>query len=154
MDFADLYARYGPDIFRFAYYLSGRQDVAEEIAAETFARALASSDRIRPGTVKAYLLAIARNQFLDWTRREGRTRLLTDEDLEAADPLPGPEAVTSACLDLAAVRDALQRVPEHERSLSHGDGRRSVARAGTAALGCSIPRSSCAFIAPDYACAG
>jgi len=140
MDFADLYARYASDVFRFAYYLSGRQDLAEDIAAETFARALASHDRIRPGSVKAYLLAIARNQFLDWARRQGRTRLLAEEDLSAADPMPGPEVVASACLDLEAAHAALQRIPERERSallMSAVDGLSHEQIA--AALECSIP---------------
>ena len=40
MDFAELYARYARDVFRFAFYLSGNRALAEDIAAETFARAL------------------------------------------------------------------------------------------------------------------
>ena len=40
MDFAELYSRYAQDVFRFAYYLSGTRELAEDIAAETFARAL------------------------------------------------------------------------------------------------------------------
>ena len=38
MDFADLYACYAQDVFRFALFLSGRRELAEDIAAETFAR--------------------------------------------------------------------------------------------------------------------
>ena len=59
MDFADLYARYAQDVFRFAYFLSGNRELAEDIAAETFSRALVAGDSIRPGTVKGYLLAVA-----------------------------------------------------------------------------------------------
>ena len=35
MDFADLYTRYAQDVFRFAYFLSGNRELAEDIAAET-----------------------------------------------------------------------------------------------------------------------
>ena len=46
-DFEHLYARYGRDVFRFALYLCGNRADAEDIAAETFARAWTSRDRLR-----------------------------------------------------------------------------------------------------------
>jgi RNA polymerase sigma-70 factor (ECF subfamily) len=116
MDFADLYTRHAQSVFRFAYLLSGNRELAEDIAAETFARALTARNHIQPGSVKAYLLAVARNLFLDWTRAQGRMRPLLDEDLDAADPTPDPEEVTAARLDLEATQDALQHVPERERA--------------------------------------
>ena len=72
MDFADLYTRYAQDVFRFAYYLSGNQALAEDIAAETFARALTATTGVQAGSMKAYLLAIARNLFLDQVRADRR----------------------------------------------------------------------------------
>jgi DNA-directed RNA polymerase specialized sigma24 family protein len=51
MDFASLYRQYANDVFRFAYFLSGNHAVAEDIAAETFARALTAGDRIQTATV-------------------------------------------------------------------------------------------------------
>lgn len=50
-----------PDRARFAYWLSGNEEEARDVAAETFARAWAGADGLRLKTVKAYLLAIARN---------------------------------------------------------------------------------------------
>jgi RNA polymerase sigma-70 factor (ECF subfamily) len=139
MDFADLYRRYAQDVFRFAFFLSGNRQLAEDIAAETFARALTASDSIRPGSVKAYLLAIARNQFLDWTRTSGRTTSLSDEQRETVDPAPDAEAVTAGRLDLAATLEALQWLPERERAallMSACDGLSHEQIA--AALGCSV----------------
>jgi hypothetical protein len=57
MEFADLYSRYAQDVFRFALYLSGDRDLADEITAETFARALTASYGVQPGSVKAGRLA-------------------------------------------------------------------------------------------------
>jgi len=116
MDFADLYGRHARDVFRFAYYLSGNRELAEDIAAETFARALTARDAIRGGSVKAYLLAIARHLFLDAARTGGRTAPLSDEQLETADPTPDPEAIAAGRLALASTVAALQQVPEHERA--------------------------------------
>ena len=39
-DFHQLYNKYAKDIYRFALYMSGDEMVAEDITAETFARAL------------------------------------------------------------------------------------------------------------------
>ncbi len=139
MDFPDLYTRYAQDVFRFAFFLSGNRELAEDIAAETFARALTVGDSIRPGGVKAYLLAIARNLFLDWTRTQGRATSLADEHLDAADLTPGPEVGTASRLDLDATRAALQHLPERERAallMSAWDGLSYEQIA--AALGCSV----------------
>jgi RNA polymerase sigma-70 factor, ECF subfamily len=140
MDFADLYTRHAQSVFRFAYFLSGNRELAEDIAAETFARALTARNHIRPGSVKAYLLAVARNLFLDWTRTQGRMRSLLEEDLDAADPTPDPEEVTAARLDLEATQEALQHLPERERAALlmaavGGLPHEQIA----ASLGCSVP---------------
>ena len=139
MDFADLYARYAQDVFRFAYFLSGNRELAEDIAAETFSRALVAGDSIRPGTVKGYLLAVARNLFLDWVRGQGRTTALSNEHLDAADPAADPEAITAGRLELASTHEALQLVPEPERAALvmaavEGLPHEQIA----AALGCSV----------------
>lgn len=65
IDFATIYERHANDVFRFALYLTGNRAVAEDVTAETFARAWGAVDRIRFQTVKAYLIAIARNLSLN-----------------------------------------------------------------------------------------
>ena len=54
--FHEIYERYAGDIYRYACWLSGRADDADDITSETFARAWAARDEIRTETVKAYLL--------------------------------------------------------------------------------------------------
>ena len=92
MTFSELYERYSADVFRFALFLSGDRAAAEDIAAETFARALVARQPIREGTVKAYLLAIARNLYRDGLRRQARLIPMTDDHEEHADPSPPPDA--------------------------------------------------------------
>ena len=72
MDFSQLYERYAPDVHRFALFLCGDIALAEDLTAETFARALAGRDGLHVDTVKAYLPAIVRNLYRDVRRREGR----------------------------------------------------------------------------------
>jgi len=116
MDFGELYARYAADVFRFAFYLSGNRTLAEDIAAETFVRALTSRTIVQAGSVKAYLLAIARNLFLDATRTERRTAPLEIAHLDLPAISPTPESAAATRLDLDAVREALLQIPEHERA--------------------------------------
>jgi RNA polymerase sigma-70 factor (ECF subfamily) len=65
------------------------------------------------GTVKAYLLTIARNLY-----RAERKRAALQVALDRAlpDPKPGPEAVAGGRLELDAVLGALQALPEADRA--------------------------------------
>ena len=60
-NFHELYQKYAQDIYRFAYWLCGNAQDAEDITSETFVRALRSIDRIKAETVKGYLLNIAKH---------------------------------------------------------------------------------------------
>src|SRR5512143_2229407 len=138
MDFSQLYARYARDVHRFALFLSGDTALAEDLTAETFARALAGRDGLRVDTVKAYLLAIVRNLYRDVRRREGRF-----VSLEFA-PEEAPSAATQANVDgrlrLEEALAAVQRLPEGEREalVLAVVGELSYERIA-AVLGCSIP---------------
>jgi RNA polymerase sigma-70 factor (ECF subfamily) len=93
VDFGTLYERYAQDVFRFAVYLTGNRAEAEDVASETFVRAWVTREEIRVGTVKAYLLVIARNLCRTWSRTGLRPGEL---DEHARDPRPGPAASASA----------------------------------------------------------
>jgi RNA polymerase sigma-70 factor, ECF subfamily len=113
IDFGELYAMYSADVFRFAMYLTASHAEAEDITSETFARAIAGADTIRVGTVKAYLLTIARNLHVDSKRRQARDAELLHDP---RDPGPNPEAVSAIRGELRAVTSALQQLPEVDRA--------------------------------------
>jgi len=114
-DFSAFYERHAPDVYRFSLYLSGDFALAQDLTAETFARAWVARDRIRVGSVKAYLLMIARNLYRDVRRRRAESRLA--DDFEVADRAPGPEAAAQARDELRRVLWALGMIPEHEREV-------------------------------------
>src|SRR5262245_48494137 len=114
-DFAAFYERHARDVYRFSLCLSGDFALAEDLTAETFARAWVARERIRVGSVKAYLLMIARNLYRDATRRTNESRL--PEDFDVADRAPGPEAAAQARDELQRVLWALGKIPEHEREV-------------------------------------
>jgi RNA polymerase sigma-70 factor, ECF subfamily len=137
IDVAAVYDRYAKDVYRFALYLCGNRAQAEDIASETFARAWIARDQIRVGTVKAYLLMIARNLYRDGRRRDWRA-----EELDAAqrDPGPDPETAAGDRAALDRVLIALAQLPEPDRAallLSAQEGMTSEEIA--AALGLSVP---------------
>lgn len=74
--------------------LCGAGADAEDLAQETFLRALAAFDRFAPGTdLRKWLLTIALNAFRDRMRRKGRD--LLSLDAAPLDP-PAPPAAPSA----------------------------------------------------------
>ena len=54
--FHEIYDHYAKDVYRYACWLCGSADDADDITSETFARAWVGRDAIRTETVKAYLL--------------------------------------------------------------------------------------------------
>jgi RNA polymerase sigma-70 factor, ECF subfamily len=74
IQFGELYERYGRDVLRFAWYLTGSRQEAEDITSETFVRAWMDSGSLRVDTIKAYLFTIARNLHIDWRPARGSTR--------------------------------------------------------------------------------
>jgi RNA polymerase sigma factor (sigma-70 family) len=113
-DFEALYMHYSKDIFRFALYLCGNHADAEDIASETFALAWNAVGRIRAGTAKSYLFAIARNRYLERLRRGAR-----QEELDEAvpDPRANPYADAERRAELDCVLAALQQLPEVDRTV-------------------------------------
>jgi len=135
VDFHGLFERYWRDVYCFALYLSGEPSLAEEIAQETFVRAWVTPGEVSGGTVKAYLLTIARHLYLAERRRAAR--LVVKGALP--DPRPGPEAAAENRSDLDAVLRALQALPEADRAALLMHARDEMPYAAIAsALGLSV----------------
>jgi RNA polymerase sigma-70 factor (ECF subfamily) len=108
-----LYRRHARDVYRFAFWLCGNVAEAEDLTSETFVRAIVGADQLKTATVKAYLLAIARNLFLQG-RRRSQHQLEPDQDLP--DPAPGPEQRAQQEDELRFVMRAVQDLPEIDRT--------------------------------------
>ena len=113
MDFSTLYRAYARDVHRFALFLSGDAALADDIVSETFMRMWNARARVELTTVKAYLFAVARNLFLQHRRQAKRT---TSLDEQVVDSGPGPHEQADARDELRAVLEALQALPEVDRS--------------------------------------
>jgi len=113
LNFEELYESYAADVYGFALWLAGDSFEAEDITSETFVRAWVHNSRIRTETLKAYLLAIARNVYLAQCRKSKRQVALKEV---YPDPAPGPDRVVEAQLELQRVRRTLQSFPEVDRA--------------------------------------
>jgi RNA polymerase sigma-70 factor, ECF subfamily len=112
--FHDLYQRYAADVYRFAFWLSGQAAEAEDITSETFIRAWTSRSQLQTETLKAYLLAIARNVYLKQQQKEARYGPLHDN---YCDPQPSPEKIVGQRLALEEALAVLHQLPELDRTV-------------------------------------
>lgn len=116
--FGLLYDRYNTSVYRFIYYRVGSVAVAEDLASETFFRALRSmsSFRWQGKDFGAWLMTIARNLTADHYK-SGRTRLeYTTEDMTPHDSVTdGPEDAVLASLTNESLLEALGELPGEQQ---------------------------------------
>lgn len=109
---ADLFAEYHGSLVRMLYRRTGDHDRAEEIAQETFARALAAP----PRNPRPWLFAVA----LNLVREEGRRTVRHDRRLvlykaEQQESAESPDETLDRGERIALVRTALDALTERDR---------------------------------------
>jgi RNA polymerase sigma-70 factor (ECF subfamily) len=119
--FADLYRLAAPQVNRFLIRLSGDAALADDLTQDTFLRAHAARGGYEVGaSARPWLLAIARNTFLDSTRR-AKVRRKSAEATKAAQDADPPVAAGETQGDEAlAAREMLEivnRVLEKQSAL-------------------------------------
>jgi len=116
--FGLLYDHYQASVYRFLYYRTRSQTLAEDLTSETFFRALRSMNSFRwqGKDFGAWLMTIARNLTMDHFKA-GRTRLeLTTEDMTPHDDTTeGPEGAVIAGLTNEVLLKALTELPVEQR---------------------------------------
>lgn len=118
-DFADVVRDYWPAVYRLMHSMAGDRHAAEDLTQEAFTRALARWTSFRSGTnLRAWLLRIATNAYLDDRRRRKRSRVepLGDEPRDRERPA-GQRLETAERAD--AVRAGLQTLTDLTRLVFH-----------------------------------
>lgn len=79
MDFSSIYQTYFRDVFLYICSLSANESVAEEIAQETFVKALRAIDHFDGSKdIRAWLFTIAKNTYFTCCKRQ---KIYADENL-------------------------------------------------------------------------
>ena len=124
--FGLLYETHAACVYRYLRARGAREDVAEELTAVAFERALRRIEQFQPGRsgFRSWLLAIARNAWVDGHRRAVPIALLSEASGLPAVAL-SPEAAAVATEERALVMSALSGLPEPTRdalALRYGSG--------------------------------
>lgn len=111
-DMARLFDEYYPSLVRMLYRRTGDRDRAEDLAQETFARAVAAP----PDNPRPWLFAVA----LNLVREDGRKAVTRGRRLELLRgeqdrPIAGPDVDLDRNEEVALVRAALARLNERDR---------------------------------------
>jgi RNA polymerase sigma factor (sigma-70 family) len=116
-DFAEAAERHLDDVHAYLVYLTGDRGTAEELAAETFARAFERWHRYDPrrGGARTWLCQLARSTALDHFRAEDRRRR-REGRYAVAELREGEEAVFGEGLS-PALEQALGRLSAAEREV-------------------------------------
>lgn len=144
--FAPLYQRYATPVFRYCYRQTSDPEVAADLAAQVFTKALEALPRFRlhdrdhtstsTTSVRSWLFAIAHNAIVDFHRRDRNhptqslnaprrsdhpqradRGALGDALHELADPALGPEEIAVHHDDLRHLLAVLDQLPGNQRAI-------------------------------------
>jgi RNA polymerase sigma-70 factor, ECF subfamily len=121
--FAELYRRYLPRIYAFAYRRTGAAEVAEDITSATFERALRNLRAFawRPGGFGPWLFRLAANELAESHRRTARARSARAEDAGRRlhpDAAPDPAEEVGARDAVAELLAAMNQLsPRYQQAL-------------------------------------
>jgi len=114
---AEIYERYSPDIFRYAYRLLDDNVLAEDCVADTFHHFLIA---VRGGTsfenLRAYLYRVAHNWITDHYRRHPPPAISLEDDMHS-DPDGNPSHLVAQKLDRQRMRAALFQLSPEQRQV-------------------------------------
>ena len=142
-EFAEAAERHLDDVYAFLVYLTGDRSVADDLTAETFARALERWRRFDPqrGSARAWLCQLARSTALDHFRAEDRRRrregrFAAIEQRDGATPVFG-EGLSPELEQALARLSAAEREVVALRVVLELDGELAARVLGISATACS-----------------
>jgi len=113
--FAKMYNDYADDIFRFVYVHVHDVALAEDLTADTFAKAWEHLEKFDFRHPRGWLYTIARNRMADHWRV--RQTLPLDEEIEIVDEADPVEVKLDRKFAKEELMDAMSKLPEEMRSV-------------------------------------
>lgn len=115
MDYNEVFDRHYDALFRYLHRLTGDEDLAEDLAQETFVRLL--EQPVSEDGIRSWLFTVGRNLLRDRSRvRTRREELLDQFDTGPSRP-ERPDEATERRERVKAVRDALDQLSERDRTI-------------------------------------
>jgi len=117
--FAQIYDEHVDIVYRYVFYKVGDPSVAEDLAADVFAKAWERIDRFqwRNVPVQHWLLTIARNAVTDHWRSRKRMSSPLDILGEASSDDPLPDEHVARDLEVETLGRALLKLPDEQRDV-------------------------------------
>ncbi len=110
-----MYNAYADDIYRFLFVHVRDKETAEDLTADTFAKAWKHIDKYDFRHPRGWLYAIARNTLTDYWRKKKPVQL--DESIEIIDDKPSHEEIMDKKLELKRAAKALTTLPSDMKSV-------------------------------------
>lgn len=114
-----LYERYEKLLFSFAFRMTGRRDLSEEIVQEVFIKLWTKPDLYNPtkGKFSSWLLTVTRNSSIDHMRRKNeQTEALAERDALLSQE-PAVEDVVQWKEEGKELRKAMTRLADEQREV-------------------------------------
>src|SRR5690349_19421368 len=106
--------------YNLARWLTRNDHDAEDVVQEAYLRAFRFFSGFRGGDSRAWLLAIVRNVYFTWARRNGSQELaaVADDEIESIEsPSLNPEASLLQTADRQRLRQAVEDLPAEYREV-------------------------------------
>lgn len=115
MDFERIFRDVYPRLFRYLNRLTGSPQTADDVAQESFVRLLEKP--LPEADAKRWLFTVATNLVRDQARAAKRKERLNLHPRLERSPAPLPDELAARGEAVAAVRRALDAVPERDRTM-------------------------------------
>lgn len=110
-DFDRIYRAYFGDVYLYLLRLCHDEALAEEIAGETFFRAMQALPKFRGEcSVRVWLCQIAKNYYFTYSKKQRKASEAIAEDVP--DPTPAPEEIAVRRSDIEAISAHLHALPD------------------------------------------
>lgn len=115
MNYDAVFQRLYPSLFRYLQRLTGDEDVAADLAQETFVRLLRQS--IPEEEVRPWIFTVGMNLVRDRARKTDRRQRLLSAGPELVTRPALPDEQVERAEQIQRVRSVLDRLPERDRQL-------------------------------------
>lgn len=120
MEFEKIYDTYFDDVYLYVRRLSGNEHIADEIASETFFKAMSSIKNFRGECdIRVWLCQIAKNSYFSYLKKNGKTIGFDDVKLQdLADPNALlPRKIPNEKEDIRQAQKAVHTLPQLYREV-------------------------------------